>query len=273
MLPLFVLRSSSSFKYKNDVFPILCAATLIVVTGFTSILLVLSAASFIGFNSGWQATATNRSGVWSVNGKERNCFFILYYYYLQATNDFSQNICLSWGLKLNIWFNVSEIMFLCFLSFLNTSSIYLDIRQHISTCSIVSASVHVSHNPDWYFPIENNYLFKPILTISTAIRSCKEVMSFGPWAFPVSWRAHSKHESHGERLVFQMDQAGPPPHAQRYTDRLRVCVCVRALQMCVCVLEAGIFSGIPRDGKQNRYELRDWDGRGKYLIGSGRDRE
>ncbi len=45
------------------------------------------------------------------------------------------------------------------------------------------------------------------------------------------------------------------------------------------VLEADIFSGIPRvtgilrDGKQNRYELRDWDGRGKYLIGSGRDRE
>ncbi len=38
-------------------------------------------------------------------------------------------------------------------------------------------------------------------------------------------------------------------------------------------LEAGIFSGIPRDGKQNRYESRDWDGRGKYLIGSGRDRE
>ncbi len=39
------------------------------------------------------------------------------------------------------------------------------------------------------------------------------------------------------------------------------------------VLEADIFSGIPRDGKQNRYESRDWDGRGKYLIGSGRDRE
>ncbi len=38
-------------------------------------------------------------------------------------------------------------------------------------------------------------------------------------------------------------------------------------------LEADIFSGIPRDGKQNRYELRDWDGTGKYLIGSGRDRE
>ncbi len=38
-------------------------------------------------------------------------------------------------------------------------------------------------------------------------------------------------------------------------------------------LEADIFSGIPRDGKQNRYESRDWDGRGKYLIGSGRDRE
>ncbi len=38
-------------------------------------------------------------------------------------------------------------------------------------------------------------------------------------------------------------------------------------------LEAGIFSGIPRDGKQNRYESRDWDGRGKYLIGSGWDRE
>ncbi len=35
----------------------------------------------------------------------------------------------------------------------------------------------------------------------------------------------------------------------------------------MCVLEADIFSGIPRDGKQNRYELRDWDGRGKYLIG------
>ncbi len=39
------------------------------------------------------------------------------------------------------------------------------------------------------------------------------------------------------------------------------------------VLEADIFSGIPRDGKQNRYELRDWDGTGKNFIGSGRDRE
>ncbi len=38
-------------------------------------------------------------------------------------------------------------------------------------------------------------------------------------------------------------------------------------------LEAGIFLGISRDGKQNHYESRDWDGRGKYLIGSGRDRE
>ncbi len=48
-------------------------------------------------------------------------------------------------------------------------------------------------------------------------------------------------------------------------------------------LEADIFSGIPRvtgnlagiprDGKQNRYESRDWDGTGKNLIGSGRDRE
>ncbi len=26
------------------------------------------------------------------------------------------------------------------------------------------------------------------------------------------------------------------------------------------VLEADNFSGIPRDGKQNRYESRDWDG-------------
>ncbi len=43
--------------------------------------------------------------------------------------------------------------------------------------------------------------------------------------------------------------------------------------VCACALEADIFSGIPRDGKQNRYESRDWDGRGKYLIGSGRDRE
>ncbi len=48
---------------------------------------------------------------------------------------------------------------------------------------------------------------------------------------------------------------------------------------CTYEVEAGIFSGIPRvtgiprDGKQNRYELRDWDGRGKKLIGSGRDRE
>ncbi len=50
------------------------------------------------------------------------------------------------------------------------------------------------------------------------------------------------------------------------------CECVYVC-VCVCVLEAGIFSGIPRDGKQNRYESRDWDGRGKYLIGSGRDRE
>ncbi len=38
-------------------------------------------------------------------------------------------------------------------------------------------------------------------------------------------------------------------------------------------LEADIFSGIPWDGKQNRYESRDWDGRGKNVIGSGRDRE
>ncbi len=44
-------------------------------------------------------------------------------------------------------------------------------------------------------------------------------------------------------------------------------------------LEADIFSGIPRvtgiprDGKQNRYELHDSDGTGKNLIGSGRDRE
>ncbi len=41
----------------------------------------------------------------------------------------------------------------------------------------------------------------------------------------------------------------------------------------VCELEADIFSGIPRDGKQNRYESRDWDGRGKNLIGSEQDRE
>ncbi len=41
----------------------------------------------------------------------------------------------------------------------------------------------------------------------------------------------------------------------------------------MCVLEADIFLGIPRDGKQNRYESRDWDGRGKHVIGSGRDRE
>ncbi len=70
-----------------------------------------------------------------------------------------------------------------------------------------------------------------------------------------------------------MDQAGAPPRTEVHTQTDFVCVCVRALQMCVCVLEADIFSGIPRDGKQNRYELRDWDGRGKYLIGSGRDRE
>ncbi len=44
-------------------------------------------------------------------------------------------------------------------------------------------------------------------------------------------------------------------------------------------VEADIFSGIPRvtgiprDGKQNRYELRDWDGTGKNVFGSGRDRE
>ncbi len=44
-------------------------------------------------------------------------------------------------------------------------------------------------------------------------------------------------------------------------------------------VEKEIFSGIPRvmgiprDGKQNHYESRDWDGRGKNLIGSGRDRE
>ncbi len=41
----------------------------------------------------------------------------------------------------------------------------------------------------------------------------------------------------------------------------------------VHTLEADIFSGIPRDGKQNRYESRDWDGTGKNLNGSGRDRE
>ncbi len=42
----------------------------------------------------------------------------------------------------------------------------------------------------------------------------------------------------------------------------------------VSELEADIFSGIPLvTGKQNRYESRDWDGRGKNLIGSGRDRE
>ncbi len=35
-------------------------------------------------------------------------------------------------------------------------------------------------------------------------------------------------------------------------------------------VEADIFSGIPRDGKQNRDESRDWDGRRKNLIGSGR---
>ncbi len=42
-------------------------------------------------------------------------------------------------------------------------------------------------------------------------------------------------------------------------------------------LEADIFSGIPRvtgiPREQNRYESRDWDGRGKNVIGSGRDRE
>ncbi len=38
-------------------------------------------------------------------------------------------------------------------------------------------------------------------------------------------------------------------------------------------VEADIFSGIPRDGKQNRYESRDWDGTGKHVSGSGRDRD
>ncbi len=38
-------------------------------------------------------------------------------------------------------------------------------------------------------------------------------------------------------------------------------------------LEAEIFSGISRDGKQNCYELHDSDGTGKNLIGSGRDQE
>ncbi len=42
-------------------------------------------------------------------------------------------------------------------------------------------------------------------------------------------------------------------------------------------LEAEIFSEIHGHGnpgwKQNHYESRDWDGRGKNLIGSGRDRE
>ncbi len=40
-------------------------------------------------------------------------------------------------------------------------------------------------------------------------------------------------------------------------------------------VEADIFSGIKnkiKNGKQNRYESRDWDGRGKNLIGIGRDR-
>ncbi len=41
----------------------------------------------------------------------------------------------------------------------------------------------------------------------------------------------------------------------------------------LCAVEADIFSGIPRDGKQNRYESRDWDGTGKNASGSGRDRE
>ncbi len=54
---------------------------------------------------------------------------------------------------------------------------------------------------------------------------------------------------------------------------------VKASRATTHRLEADIFSGIPqvtgipRDGKQNRYESRDWDGRGKNLIGSGRDRE
>ncbi len=39
--------------------------------------------------------------------------------------------------------------------------------------------------------------------------------------------------------------------------------------LAVCVLEADIFSGIPRDGKQNRYESRDWDGTGKNATGVG----
>ncbi len=47
----------------------------------------------------------------------------------------------------------------------------------------------------------------------------------------------------------------------------------RGASLGVSKLEADIFSGIPRDGKQNRYESRDWDGRGKNVIGSGRDRE
>ncbi len=35
----------------------------------------------------------------------------------------------------------------------------------------------------------------------------------------------------------------------------------------------GVKYFFPRDGKQNRYELRDWDGTGTNLIGSGQDRE
>ncbi len=38
-------------------------------------------------------------------------------------------------------------------------------------------------------------------------------------------------------------------------------------------VEADIFSGILRDGKQNRHESRDWDGTGKNSSGSGQDRE
>ncbi len=40
-----------------------------------------------------------------------------------------------------------------------------------------------------------------------------------------------------------------------------------------CTLEADIFLGILRDGRQIRYESCDWDGTGKNVSGSRRDRE
>ncbi len=69
-----------------------------------------------------------------------------------------------------------------------------------------------------------------------------------------------------DRLIWK--RCGVAPEGTEPEDKL-----LNVIVYFMSLLEADIFSGIPRDGKQNRYESRDWDGRGKYFIGSGRDRE